>query len=207
MLGAAYDLVMGPLERRTLGAQRARILERADGRVLDVGAGTGANLDHYRAGRVERVDMIEPDPAMGRRLLGRVASSPVPVEVHVIGVDHAERVFGAGAFDTIVCTLVLCTVPDLDRAIGSIKSMLRPDGRLLFLEHVATVGVAGAAQRIMRPAWKAIAGGCDLRRETTAALREAGFVIAAADRFHPLRGRARNSMWVAGEAFVSERVK
>lgn len=205
MLGAAYDLVMSPLERRALGAQRAALVGRAGGRVLDVGAGTGANLAHYRSDLVQRVDMIEPDLSMGRRLLGRVADSPVPVEVHVVGIDAAEETFGAGVFDTVVCTLVLCTVPDLEAAIRTIRRLLTEDGRLLFLEHVAAVGALGAAQRVVRPAWKAAAGGCDLRRETTAALREAGFVIAAADRFHPIRGRARNSMWVAGEAYVPER--
>lgn len=205
MLGAAYDLVMSPLERRALGAQREALVGRARGRVLDVGAGTGVNLAHYRRDVVERVDMIEPDPSMGRRLLGRIAGSPVPVEVHTIGIDSAPAVFGEGTFDTVVCTLVLCTVPDLHAAIGTIRRLLAVDGRCLFLEHVAAVGAVGAAQRVVRPAWKAVAGGCDLRRETTAALREAGFVIASADRFHPLRGRARNSMWVAGEAYVPER--
>ena len=205
MLGAAYDLVMSPLERRALGAQRAAVVARATGRVLDVGAGTGANLAYYDPTTVDRVDMIEPDQGMGRRLLERVAAAPVSVEVHAIGIDDAEATFGTGVFDTVVCTLVLCTVPDLQAAVASMRRLLVPDGRVLFLEHVAAVGWTGTAQKVMRPAWKAVAGGCDLRRETTAALREAGFVIASADRFHPLRGRARNSMWVAGEAFVGER--
>ena len=207
MLGAAYDLVMAPLERRSLGEQRAALVARARGRVLDVGAGTGANLAHYLPDRVERVDMIEPDPGMGRRLLGRLAAATVSVEAHSIGIDDAEEAFGAGSFDAVVCTLVLCTVPDLEAAIATIRRLLTPDGRLLFMEHVATVGVVGAGQRVLRPAWKKLAGGCDLRRETTVALREAGFVIASADRFHPLRGRARNSMWVAGEAYIPERAR
>ena len=205
MLAAAYDLVMSPLERRSLGSQRASLVERARGRVLEVGAGTGANLGHYRSDRVERVDMIEPDAGMGRRLLGRVAAAPVPVELHAIGIEDAEHIFGRDVFDTVVCTLVLCTVPDLRAAIETIKRLLVADGRCLFMEHVAAVGVAGVAQRAVRPVWKKISDGCDLHRETTSALREAGFVIAAADRFHPLRGRSRNSMWVAGEAYVPER--
>lgn len=205
MLGALYDLVLSPLERRELGSQRVALVGRARGRVLDVGAGTGANLRAYDRDRVDRVDLIEPDPRMNRRLLSRLAGAPVPVEMHPIGIEAAERVFGPETYDTVVCTLVLCTVQDLRSAVETIRRLLKPGGRLLFMEHVAGVGTTALAQKAVRPVWKKLAGGCDLRRETTVALREAGFVISSADRFHPLRGRTRNSIWVAGEAFVPER--
>ena len=207
MRAAAYDLAMSPLERRALGQQRASVIAGARGRVLDVGAGTGANLRHYLPAQVDRVDLLEPDPNMGRRILDQMATAPVEVEMHAIGIEQAASTFEPATFDTIVCTLVLCTVPDLQAAIAAIRQLLKDDGRLLFLEHVAAVGVTGALQRVVRSAWKVVADGCDLRRETTGALREAGFVIASADRFHPLRGRARNSMWVAGEAYVPERAR
>lgn len=205
MLAAAYDLVMAPLERRSLGAHRAALVSTARGRVLDIGAGTGANLALYDPSAVERVDLLEPDAAMRRRLMARLASAPVPAELHVLGIERAKEAFEPASFDTVVCTLVLCSVPDLRAAVETIRGLLAPGGRLLFLEHVAAVGIAGAAHQAVRPVWRAMAGGCDLRRETTKVLREAGFVIARAERFHPVRGRRRNSMWVAGEAYVSER--
>src|SRR5438105_1544554 len=130
LLAAVYDRFMAPVERAGLTDRRRSLLARARGRVLEVGGGTGVNLPLYRD--VVSVTVLEPDAHMRRRLLDRVVQATVPVEVHEAGIDDAP--FADGSFDTVVTSLVLCSVPDLDGALARIRRWLAPDGRLLFLE-------------------------------------------------------------------------
>lgn len=205
LFAASYDLLTGPLERRGLGERRARLLATARGRVCEVGGGTGANVRHYRPELVERLVVLEPSGPMRDRLAARARGAPVPVEVSDATLEAAPGRFGDGSFDTVVATLVLCTVPDLPAGLGAIRRLLAPGGRLLFLEHVRGVGLTERLQRAVAPAWRRLAGGCRLDRSTTHALREAGFVIDSLERFDPVLGRTRHSVWVQGEAYVGER--
>src|SRR3954451_22890138 len=141
LFAAVYDRLTMPAEAAGLAERRRRLLSAARGRVLEVGAGTGHNLPHYQAGDVESVTLIEPDGAMRRHLAERLATCAVTLEVIPDTIEDAR--LDAGSFDTVVCTLVLCTVPDLDAAMARIRSLLRPDGRLLFLEHVRAPGGRG----------------------------------------------------------------
>jgi len=176
---AAYDRVIAPLERRVLDGHRARLLGTARGLVLEVGAGTGANLPHYPVdGQVQRVDLLEPDPGMRRRLEGRIPACPAPVVVHAAGV---EGPFPEATYDTIVCTLVLCTVPDPVAAMARLRDALAPDGHLLVIEHVRAPGLLGRLQHRLTPAWQRVAGGCHLDRDTTFVLRGAGLVSISQD--------------------------
>src|SRR5581483_1432831 len=110
VFAAMYDRMTAPAEHAGLADRRRRLLAGARGDVLEIGGGTGANLAHYPRAGVERVVVVEPDGAMRRRLLQRLAAAPVPVEVHETGIDDAP--FADGSFDTVVSTFVLCTVPD-----------------------------------------------------------------------------------------------
>ena len=176
---ALYDPFMGVLDRAGLAERRRRLVAEASGRVLEVGAGTGLNLRHYRD--VEHVTVTEPDAAMRRRLLARVASAAVPVEVREVPIEDTG--LESASFDTVVCTLVLCTVADQVAALTEIRRLLKPEGRLLFLEHVRSPGWRGRAQAIASPAWAATAGaGCHLDRRSLDAIRDAGFVIDRCDR-------------------------
>src|SRR5437763_15529084 len=112
-----------PVELAGLAERRRRLLVQAAGRVLDVGAGTGANLAHYRS--VDEVVALEPNPAMARRLAGHLSDAAVPVTV--VESDLDDPSLEPASFDTVVCTLVLCTVPDTERALRRIHSLLRPD--------------------------------------------------------------------------------
>src|SRR3954447_3515820 len=109
LYASLYDRMTRPIENAGLGRRRAALLAGAVGRVLEVGGGTGANLPHYPADVT--VTVLEPDGAMRRKLLERLASLgeqlASKVEVHPVGVDEAD--FGPDSFDTVVCTLVLCT--------------------------------------------------------------------------------------------------
>lgn len=180
LFAAAYDAALAPAQRAGLADRRRRLLSPARGRVLEVGAGTGLNLDHYPAA-VDRLELLEPNAAMRSRLARRVSRSSIPVEVHAGTLDDAP--VPAGVFDTVVATLVLCTVPDLAAALDRIADLLAPGGQLLFLEHGRSPGLRGRVQALTTPAWRRLAGGCRLDRDVPVALRGAGFVISDIERF------------------------
>jgi SAM-dependent methyltransferase len=201
VFAAVYDRLTAPSERAGLAARRQRLLADAAGRVLEIGGGTGANLPHYRG--VESVTVMEPSAAMRRRLLDRVASAPVRVEVHEAGVEAAP--FPDGSFDTVVSTLTLCSVSDLVAGLAQIRRLLAPEGSLLFMEHVTTPGWHHRVQVLADPLWGRVAGGCHLDRDIPALLRQAGFAVTDCERFrmpfaNPLIGAA-----VQGRAVVSRR--
>ena len=180
LFAAVYDAVTAPAERAGLADRRRRLLSEARGRVLEIGAGTGANLRHYPSS-VDHLVALEPDPAMRERLLGRLEDAAPPVEVHEAGIEEAP--FAPGSFDTVVSTVTLCTVPDLDAAVAAVGRVLRPDGRFLFLEHVRVPGLPGLVQRAATPVWSRVAGGCHADRDVLGALRAGGFVVSSCDRF------------------------
>lgn len=182
VFAAMYDRMTAAAEHAGLGDRRRHLLARARGDVLEIGGGTGANLPHYPRTGVARVVVVEPDGAMRRRLLQRVAVAPVAVEVHETGIDDAP--FADGSFDTVVSTLVLCTVPDPQAALGRIHRLLKPGGSLLFLEHVAGIGLRLHLQRLVSPLWQRMLGGCHPDRDLVSAIRDAGFTIAECDRFN-----------------------
>src|SRR5919198_848278 len=133
IFAAIYDRMTAGSEKAGLAERRRALLADADGRVLEVGAGTGANIEHYPA-TVEEIVFTEPEEPMARRLeekrrsAGRWGS--------VVRAPAEQLPFADGSFDTVVCTLVLCTVKDPARALSEIERVLRPGGKLLFLEHV-----------------------------------------------------------------------
>jgi len=171
---ASYDVVTAPVERSILRPARQRLLAGASGRVLEVGAGTGANLPWYPAS-VEHLDLCEPDPHMRRRLTRKVAGRrwPFPVAVHAV---DAEGPFPGQSYDEVVVTLVLCSVPDPAAAAAALRAVLGDGGRLRYLEHVHAGGLLGRVQTAGTGPWSRLAGGCHLDRPATAALRSAGLV-------------------------------
>lgn len=149
--------------------------------MLDIGAGTGANLPHLRA--ADRLVATEPDPAMRARLMTKLDRALVPVEVVDAGAESLP--FPDASFDAVLCTLVLCTVPDPDRALREARRVLKPAGRLVILEHVRASGPLARWQDLATPAWRLLAAGCHPNRDTRAAIERAGFVIEDAETFEP----------------------
>ena len=190
---AVYDALSRAADAAGMAERRRRLLATARGAVLEIGGGTGLNLRHY--GRdVEGVVVLEPDAAMRKRMEPNLGAAPVPVELRDESIEDAD--LEPGSFDTIVCTLVLCTVPDQARALDKIRRVLRPGGHLLFLEHVRDIGIRSRVQRVATPVWRRLAAGCNLDRDTVNAIRDAGFVVTDCDRYRsgglPLvQGRAR----------------
>ena len=183
-----YDPVMARADRAGLGRLRRRLVAEASGRVLEVGSGTGRNLAFYRD--VEAVVALEPDEDLRDRLLRRMPAARVPVEVHDAGLEDSG--LPGASFDTVVSTLVLCSVDDQAKVLGEVRRLLRPDGRLLFLEHVRAPGLWGALQAAATPVWRRLAGGCRLDRRTLQAIRNAGLAVTDCHRSGVLvRGVAR----------------
>ncbi len=168
MFAAGYDRFLAGTERAGLGRRRRELLAAAGGRVLELGAGTGHNLEHYPDAVTELV-LTEPDEFMARRLRRRAGAATRPVEVIEVA---AERLpFEDASFDTVALTLVLCTIPDPAAALAEAARVLRPGGRLLFLEHVRSPDprVARWQDRLERP-WRFVGDGCHCNRDTLAAI-------------------------------------
>lgn len=164
-LGAAlYEPALWFGERLGMARRRRALLASARGTVVEIGAGTGLNLRHYPAG-LERLVLVEP----ARRMAGHLDPGRAPQDVPV-DVVHApaERLpFADASVDTVVSTLVLCTVTDPAQAVAEIVRVLRPDGQLLFLEHVAaSARWRHALQRRLAGPWAALADGCRCDRPT-----------------------------------------
>jgi SAM-dependent methyltransferase len=158
-----YDPFFWLAERAGLAARRRALVQQASGRVLEIGAGTGLNLRHY-ADDAELV-LSEPDAAMADRLRRRVAGRRRPATVVLAPAEALP--FADGEFDTVVSTLVLCTVPDQAAALREIRRVLRPGGRLLFMEHIRSESPRWARwQDRLNPPWRAFAEGCNCNRAT-----------------------------------------
>ncbi|UUZ82011.1 class I SAM-dependent methyltransferase [Paenibacillus sp. P26] len=134
-----YDRLMAPLEDRAFAPIRRRLLRKAKGTVLEVGSGTGINFPYY--GEADRVFAVEPETVMLEQSLARAGLAAVPIEVVQAGAERPP--FPADYFDTVVGTLVFCTIPDPLAAMHEIRRVLRPGGTVLLLEHV----------RLRHPVW------------------------------------------------------
>src|SRR5262245_11471265 len=129
---ALYDFCGGRMEKYFVGHRR-KALANARGRVLEIGGGTGFNLAHYPRD-VRELVISEPAPGMLERARRRAAETDLPVTTLQAPAEHLP--FEDHSFDTVVSTLVLCSVEDVDRALAEIHRVLRPGGQLIFVEHV-----------------------------------------------------------------------
>ena len=171
-----YDRFMAETEEAGLGDRRRELLSGVSGSVIELGAGTGVNLQHYPAAGVEELVLVEPEAPMAVRLERRAAESPLPTRV--VRAPAEELPLPDASFDFAVCTLVLCTVNDQPRALAELRRVLKPGGRLLFLEHVRAEDPALARwQDRLQPLWVRFGHGCHCNRPTLGALGSAGFRV------------------------------
>lgn len=171
-----YDPVLWWGERSGLSRKRKRLLAEAVGSVIEIGAGTGLNLDHYDADRVEELILVEPERHKAAILREKVERTGL--EAEVVRAPASMLPFGDEVFDTAVVTLCLCTVPDPAESAREIGRVLKPDGVLLFMEHVRSGRPwLGAIQDRLRAPWARLADGCQCNRRTVEMLRAEGWEV------------------------------
>ena len=176
LFAAGYDKFMARTEKAGLSAHREALLAGVSGRVLEIGGGTGANLPFYTAS-VEELVVTEPGEPMAHRLERKLATCQV--RVRVVHAPAESLPFPDESFDFVVSTLVLCTVGDASRALGEVHRVLKPGGRLVFLEHVRSES-AGLArwQDRLNGLQTRVGHGCNCNRQTLDNINAAGFSIA-----------------------------
>ncbi|MCA1677864.1 MAG: class I SAM-dependent methyltransferase [Actinobacteria bacterium] len=180
VFAALYDPLMAGTEKAGLADRRRRLLEHAHGRVLEIGGGTGANLPYYGES-VDEVVFVEPEEPMARRLERKLATGSLHAQV--VRATAEALPFKDGSFDVVVSTLVLCTVADQKRALAEIHRVLKPSGRLLFLEHVRSDDAKLARwQDRLAGLNRRLGHGCNCNRDTLAAITAADFEVADVER-------------------------
>jgi ubiquinone/menaquinone biosynthesis C-methylase UbiE len=162
------------MRNRLLQPYRDRTVSQAEGRVLEIGAGSGVNLPLYA--KAADVLALEPDPKLIEMARPKAKAAPRPVEFLEASAEQiplADR-----SVDTVVSTWTLCSIPHAVAALREMRRVLKPGGRLLFVEHglAPTPGVERWQHRLT-PVWTRISGGCHLDRPIDALVREGGFAI------------------------------
>lgn len=155
---------------------RAQVVPLAEGRVLEIGIGTGLNLSFYDAQKVSAI--VGVDPAAQMQSLARQRAAGIGIPVQMIALELGQIQAADASFDSIVCTFTLCTIPDPLAALLEMRRVLKPGGRLLFSEHGrAPDAKVRLWQDRITPLWKPLAGGCHLNRDIPALLAASGFRI------------------------------
>jgi SAM-dependent methyltransferase len=166
------DLAM---RNRHLGPYRERVIGAAEGRVLEVGVGSGLNLARYPPA-VQELLALEPDPKLIAMARSKSAERDQPLRFLEASAEHIP--LEDASIDTVVSTWTMCTIPDIRRALGEIRRILKPDGRLLFVEHgLAPDPSVRKWQNRLDPFWTRVGGGCHLNRPIATLITAAGFQI------------------------------
>jgi ubiquinone/menaquinone biosynthesis C-methylase UbiE len=178
-----YMRMAGTAEERGATGHRLRLLDGLSGSVVELGCGSGLNFAHYPASVTEVIG-VEPEPTL--RAAAEKEATKAPVAVRVVPGTADDLPLADSSVDAAVASLVLCSVPDQQRALVELRRVLRPGGELRFYEHVIAnrqpkraLLQLGDASRL----WPAVAGGCHAARDTTTAIEKAGFDIESIDRF------------------------
>ncbi len=156
--------------------QRQKVVPLAEGRVLEIGIGTGLNLPFYDAAKVERIIGLEPAEQMLRRAKAR--SGNLPFEVAYLALEGERIPLDRQSVDTVLVTYTLCTIPDAMNALEGMRRVLKPGGRLIFCEHgIAPDAAVRRWQNRLNPLWGRLGGGCNLNRDIPALIEGSGFDI------------------------------
>jgi ubiquinone/menaquinone biosynthesis C-methylase UbiE len=171
--------------------QREKVVPLANGRVLEIGMGSGLNIPYYDAANVEFVWGLEPSDGMRKKAKKNLAKAPF--EVRWLDLPSEEIPLDANSVDTVVLTYTLCTIVDWHKALLEMRRVLKPEGKMVFSEH----GIAPDAnvrrwQERLNPLWGKVAGGCNLNRPIPKCINEGGFDIETID-----------SQYIPGPKFAS----
>ena len=169
-------LLSAAMSAKLITYQRRKVVPRAAGRVLEIGFGAGHNLPFYDAAKVTHLWALEPSPDMRKRAAQRLAASPL--EIEFLDLPGEAIPLDSEVADTVLVTYTLCTIPDVMKALGEMRRVMKSDGRMIFCEHGEAPDAAVKRwQQRLTPAWKAIGGGCHLGRPIPSLIRNAGFRV------------------------------
>ena len=176
-----YDIAMKPLEATRFKKVRSDLIRNAEGKVLEIGSGTGINFPYYK--KAEHVVAIEPNPRMSRLAVKRGRNAHVPITLYEA---NAEKLpFADDAFDTVIATLVFCTIPNPLVALKEIQRVSKPGAEILFFEHVRMEQPALAkAQDLLSPFWEKIGDGCQLNRDTLSLISSSGIHVESVESLY-----------------------
>lgn len=185
---------------KAIARERAPVVPHAKGRVLEIGFGSGHNAPYYNREAVTHLYALEPSAAMRKRAQKRIAGLPFPLEW--LDLPGEEIPLDDESVDTVLVTFCLCTIPGVEAALAGMRRVLKPGGRLVFLEHGLSpdAGVARWQHRL-NGLWGALGGGCQLVRQPAALISGAGFQIETLDRHYARGGPKFASYLSAGVAF------
>lgn len=180
---------------------RSQIVPHSHGRVLEVGMGSGLNLEFYNRDQVDMVYGLEPSEGMRRKAIPNIDRSPVSVEW--LSLPGEQIPLPDESIDTVLLTFTLCTIPDWRKALEQMKRVLKPGGDLLFLEHGEAPHEATRKwQHRITPAWKKVAGGCHLNRHIADLITHAGFEIQELENLY-----MPNAPKIAGYLYKGRAIK
>ncbi len=163
--------------------QREKVVPLAEGEVLEIGLGSGLNVPYYDTTKVRKVWGLEPSEGM--RKLARKKLADSTLELEMIDLPGEEIPLESSSVDTVVITYTLCSIPDAERALKGVRRVLRPGGRLLFCEHgLAPDQGVRRWQHRLNPAWRRLAGGCNINRDIPDLLQSSGFRIVVDERMY-----------------------
>ncbi len=181
---SVYDRMQASAERTFMKRVREEIVRGARGRVLEVGAGTGASFPYYN-NHTEEIVATEPDPYMLARAKRRAERLGRPIELRQAAAEDLP--FEDDSFDSVVSTLVMCSVDDAPRALSEVRRVLKPSGELRVYEHVRYSHSFGAFwQDMITPAWRWFGAGCHPNRDIADLIRDAGFEFEKLELTNPL---------------------
>ncbi len=176
-------LLDAAMSAKPITYQRRKVVPRAEGRVLEIGFGAGHNLPFYDPRKVSHLWALEPSREMRARAAGRVAASPL--EIEFLDLPGEEIPLADNAADSILITYTLCTIPDVMKALGGMRRVLKPGGRMIFSEHgEAPDENVRRWQRRVTPVWKVIGGGCQVGRPIPKLIHDGGFAVEDMDTMY-----------------------
>lgn len=169
-----YDAAMKPLEATRFKKIRTELIRNAKGNVLEIGSGTGINFPYYQQAKL--VAAVEPNPQMSRRAAKRGRHAHVPITLYEATAENLP--FADNTFDTVISTLVFCTIPDPLHALKEIQRVGKPGATFLFFEHVRMEQpILAKTQDLLNPFWEKICDGCQLNRNTLTLISDSGIYI------------------------------
>ncbi|TMN23371.1 class I SAM-dependent methyltransferase [Lentibacillus cibarius] len=176
-----YDTLMKPLEHKRFRAIRSQLVQQATGKVLEIGSGTGANFPYYR--NAVSVDAIEPNPIMREKSYTNWAQSTAPI--HVWSASAEQLPFEDDTFESVVATLVFCSIPDPVKALDEIQRVAKPGAAVLLFEHVRVdQTIMEPILDMATPVWKRLCDGCHLNRDTLLAVKQSGITVESVERYY-----------------------